>query len=323
LNEASGDLPFLRAEFIAAALTAFGDGKELLCTLFEDGECVAMIVVHRSGRGFWTTFQPAQLPLGAAIVRRGCEFPDLLSHLVAKLPGFALTIALSQQDPIYHARPADSPKLATLDYIETPRIVVEGSFDDYWAARGKNLRTNAKKQRAKLKSDGIVARLDVLARPESVSEAIAEYSRMESSGWKGDGGTAVREDNAQGKFYREVFEVLCSAGIGRIYRYTFDGKAVAMDLCLLGSRALVVLKTTFDQTYRAVSPATLLREEYFRLLFDEAQCPAIEFYGRAMEWHSRWTVDVRKLYHVNYYRWSWLRRMHGSLRRRRWESLSE
>jgi hypothetical protein len=29
-----------------------------------------------------------------------------------------------------------------------------------------------------------------------------------------------------------------------------------------------------------------------------------------MDWHLRWTSDVRTLYHVNAYRWPWVKRMH-------------
>ena len=32
----------------------------------------------------------------------------------------------------------------------------------------------------------------------------------------------------------------------------------------------------------------------------------VEFYGKLMEWHTRWTDHVRTLYHINYYRWPWL-----------------
>jgi hypothetical protein len=30
-----------------------------------------------------------------------------------------------------------------------------------------------------------------------------------------------------------------------------------------------------------------------------------------MEWHLRWTDEVRTMYHVNHYRWPVLRRLHA------------
>jgi len=50
--------------------------------------------------------------------------------------------------------------------------------------------------------------------PGQVAEAIREYGMLEAKGWKSREGTAVTADNAQGRFYREVFERFCARGEG-------------------------------------------------------------------------------------------------------------
>ena len=310
----SGALPFLRSDFLLPALTAFGNGRELLGVCGEPVEPVAMGLFVRGRVGTWETFQPAQLPLGAFVAPSGPDLADLTRSLVPALPKFALTVAITQQDPAICPRPSDAPSLGTLDYVDTARVAVEGTFDAYWAARGKNLRQNVRKQLAKLEQDGIVPRLDCVTDWQGVAEAIEQYGRLESAGWKGQGGTAIGPDNTQGRFYRAVFEAFCARGAARIYRYWFDDRVVAMDLCVLDGPVLVVLKTTYDESLRTVSPASLLRQAYFRALFDEGVIRRIEFYGKVMDWHLRWTSDVRTLYHVNAYRWSWVKRLHARSR---------
>jgi hypothetical protein len=59
-----------------------------------------------------------------------------------------------------------------------------------------------------------------------------------------------------------------------------------------------------------------MREEATRGLFESGKIRRIEFYGRVMEWHLRWTEQVRTMYHVNYYRWPGLRRLHALLESR-------
>jgi hypothetical protein len=76
-----------------------------------------------------------------------------------------------------------------------------------------------------------------------------------------------------------------------------------VDLCIVGGGALIILKTTYDEAYKQLSPAFLMREEAFRQLFTTKEVDRIEFYGRVMEWHTRWTDKVRTMYHVNQYRW--------------------
>ncbi len=70
-----------------------------------------------------------------------------------------------------------------------------------------------------------------------------------------------------------------------------------------------MLKTTYDESYKALSPSSLLREDAFRRIFAEGRVKRIEFYGRVMEWHTRWTDRKRVLYHANYYRWPFLWRL--------------
>jgi CelD/BcsL family acetyltransferase involved in cellulose biosynthesis len=224
-----------------------------------------------------------------------------------------VALALTQQDPASVARPPESMLVETLDYIETAALSLDGTFDDYWAARGKNLKHNVKRQRAKLQEQAIQLSLDMVDAPDGVDAAIADYGRLESAGWKAAEGTAVGPDNAQGRFYRSMFESFCRMGKGRIFRYRFGDQVVAMDLCIERAGVLVVLKTTYDETVKVVSPATLMRYEIVKQLFDEKRLARVEFYGKAMEWHLRWTSDLRTLYHLNRYRWTGLKRLRFAL----------
>jgi hypothetical protein len=204
----------------------------------------------------------------------------------------------------------------TLDYIATARITLAGSFDDYWNARGKNLRSNLKKQRSRLRADGRATRLEIVRDPARMAAAMVDYGRLESSGWKGAGGTAVAADNAQGMFYRTMLEAFCRRGAGSVYCYWIGEQLAAMDLCVEGGGCLVILKTAYDERIdKQFSPALLMREEACRLLFDEGQFERIEFYGRIMEWHTRWTDEARTMYHMNQYRWRWLARLRAARKR--------
>jgi hypothetical protein len=91
---------------------------------------------------------------------------------------------------------------------------------------------------------------------------------------------------------------------------------VAADLSVRDSGSVVVLKTTYDENFKSLSPGQLLHEDTFRHLFADPSLERIEFFGRVMDWHTRWTENVRTQYHVNYYRWAWLKALHRRLRAR-------
>jgi hypothetical protein len=304
----------LAADFVAPLLAHFGRGDELLACLRQDGAVRAMTIVRPSRRGAWTTFQPAQAPVGLWLQAQDLDTDKLARSLLGALPGFPLLLALTQMDPMLVARPLDGSCTRTLDYIDTARVTLAGSFDAYWNARGKNLRSNLKKQRARLEREGVATRMVIDRQGADMAAAVADYGRLETSGWKGSEGTAVSADNAQGRYYRAMLESLAARGAASVYRYYFNEQLVAMDLCVEDGDSIVVLKTAYDESVPgSLSPTLLMREEACRSLFDEGRFARLEFYGRVMEWHTRWTEEVRTLYHVNYYRWSGVKRLHTLL----------
>ncbi|MFC0250913.1 GNAT family N-acetyltransferase [Massilia consociata] len=314
LHAATGASALLSPDFVAPLLAEFGTGAELLAYCEHAGAVAAMAIVVPSGRGSWASFQPSQAPLGLWLQRPELPLEALLAGLVRALPGFPLVFGLTQMDPALMPRPADSPSLRTLDYIDTARVTIHGSFEAYWTARGKNLRSNLKKQRARLDKEGVPLRLQLSRDAGDMAQAVADYGRLEGSGWKAGCGTAVDASNAQGRYYRRMLENFCARGAGCVYRYFFGEQLVAMDLCIEDGDSIIVLKTSYDESVPAnLSPTLLMREAACRQLFDEGKYTRLEFYGRVMEWHLRWTDEVRTMYHVNYYRWPGLRRLHTML----------
>jgi hypothetical protein len=309
LNAARGDVPFLQAGFIAPLLAAFGDARVQLAVCAGGEDTIAMTFVTRKSTFEWETWQPSQLPLGPWVMRAGEDIALLAGSLLRALPGWGLALGVTQLDPMLVPRPAAGVGITTLDYIDTGWIAIKGTFDDYWESRGKNLRTNMRKQRKKLKTDGEGAGFEIVAAAEAMADAVAGYGALESAGWKAALGTAIHPDNAQGRFYRAMLENFARNDAARVYRYRFGAREVASDLCIASPTMLVVLKTTYDESIRTLSPASLMREEEMQAIFAEARVPRVEFYGKMMDWHTHWTRNTRTLYHLSCYRWSWLERL--------------
>lgn len=314
LHAAGPASALLHLDFIAPLLDCFGEGNERLALYRDRSGVRVMALLAPRAPGVWATFQPAQAPLGIWLQHPDAALAPLLDSLVRALPGCALMLGLTQCDPLLMARPSGQARLRTLDYIDTARITLDRPFEDYWQERGKNLRANLKKQRARLDKEGVATRLEVLHDAAAMAGAVDDYGRLESSGWKAGAGTAVHGANAQGRFYRAMLEGFARRGAARVYRYWFDEQLVAMDLCIEDAEAIVVLKTSYDESAAAggLSPTLLMREQACRALFGQARLRRIEFYGKVMEWHLRWTREVRTLYHINCYRWAPLAHLHAA-----------
>ncbi len=317
LNLRRGSLPFLGSDAIAAALDSFGTGRERLLVGRQGQKIVAMFVLVRTSAAGWQTYQPSQLPLGAWVADDTLPLLDLARSLIRGPLGSCLLLSVTQIDPLHAARSPDSADSQSSDYIRTAWTELQGSFAEYWNQRGKNLRQNMRKQRNRLAAEGISGRLRVLDQPRDMAAAIERYGALESAGWKADRGTAIHPDNAQGKFYRRLLEYAARRGEAVVFEYLFDDRVVASNLCLRRDEVLVILKTTYDESIQSYSPAFLLSQDAIELLYHEGRVRRIEYYGRMMEWHSRWTETSRVLYHLTLYRWPLLLQLAAWRRRRK------
>jgi hypothetical protein len=66
----------------------------------------------------------------------------------------------------------------------------------------------------------------------------------------------VRAGDVQARFYTLLLEAFARRGAAQVYRYRFDERVVAMDLCVESHDCIVVLKTAYDESVPAhFSPA--------------------------------------------------------------------
>lgn len=309
--------PCMESRFLEPACAQLMHGRHQLVMAFDNGRPVIGGILQRLGWGRWTSFQPSQLPLGAWLMSANTSWQAAMQSLCGALPGPTAMISVTQQDPYIHPRPEPCAVLDTLDYIDTAWVEVRGSFDEFWEARGKNLRQNLRKQRRKIESDGHTLTTEFATNASRVAALLEEFGNLESRGWKSQQGTAISAGNEQGRFYSRALLHFAEGGRALCIALRLDGAPIAVDLCVLNDDSVVILKTTYDEERKALSPGQLLHEEAFRHFFSSTQIRRVEFYGRVMEWHKRWTELSRKLYHVNFYRWGALQALHRKIRARR------
>lgn len=299
INSKGGNTPLLSSDFVAPLLDYFSSGKEKLAIYGSPDQPVAMAILTKPKFAVWETLQPSQAPIGLWLQDKNTALASLLPSLRKVLPFPTLLLGVTQQDPDLLTRPEKSGGISTLDYIQTARVTVNGSFEDYWSKRGKNLRQNLNRQRNRLEREGIQTTLKIITTADEIPQAIVEYGRLESAGWKSAGGTAIHIDNNQGKFYRDMLVNFSQHQDALVFQYYYGEKLVATDLCIKDNASLIILKTTYDETITTSSPAMLMRQDAFKYIFEKQLVEKIEFYGKVMDWHTKWSEEIRTMYHIN------------------------
>lgn len=316
LNREHGNHILLDSRFVGALVRCFASPAILLArSTAPNARGVAL--VERGPLGFASTFQPSQSPLGLILL----ESPDgavaQARDLMRRLPGYVVGFSVLQQDPDGTLFPAEfhDGMSERVEYIETGRLRLEGTHEEYWMRRSKNLKHNLGRQRRRLAEEGRSLVLRTIRDPAQVGACVATYGRLEGSGWKASTGTAVSADNDQGAFYRDVLETFLARDEGCVFQLELDDRVIASDLCLERNGVLVILKTAYDASIEGLSPGLLLHQEIFAQLYAGGRVRSVEFYGRVREWHTKWTQDFRRMYHVNLYRNRWARQARAIVRR--------
>lgn len=315
INQMAGNHVLLDSQFVASLVRHFATPNVLLA-VSRDPMHPGMALVYSQRPGFWEIFTPSQSPLGPIVLGSRDPACRQIRGLMNSLPGFPVQLAILRQDPQWSAWfPLDEgTQLEAVEMMETARIRLEGTFEEFWKARSSNLRHNLNRQRRRLKEQGRTIELITHTSAEAIADCIREFGRLESAGWKAELGTAVNEHNVQGGFYRDLFERFCASGNTLIFQLLLDGQVAATDLCLFREGMLVVLKTAYDETLQALSPALLMREDILRYLYSDRRYQVVEFYGRVQDWHLKWTNDTRPMYHLNYDRNRVVRKMRELVR---------
>lgn len=303
----------LDSAFVDALLQLFAEHGVYLAVAMRSGEPAAMLLLHGKSRGLgvWSSFLPSQTQVGPCLVP-----PDMsLAGLFSVLPGYASEIDLLCNDPRFgDFRELPGKPVKSLPHALTMNVALRDSFDDYWAQRPRKLIQNMRRYLRRLQSEGGTERLEVISAPEAMSDAVARYAALESSGWKGREGTAVSSDNPQGLFYAQVMRDFASRGEALVYELWLDDQLLASRLLLLQPGMAVMLKTAFDERFERFAPGRVLLLRTLEDLFRRAPGRVVEFYTNADADLLAWSTSQRWIQHVSVYRHSGLPAVFGMLR---------
>jgi len=308
----------LDGRFVDALLRHFGERPVLLAVARSSGEPVAMLLLngHASRLGVWASFLPSQTQIGPSLVPAGFD----LRGLFAALPGYATEVDLLCNDPRFgDLRELPSLPTQSLPHALTMAISLTGRFDDYWAQRPKKMLQNMRRYQRQLDAEAAAGpggvRLDVTCQPEAMAAAVARYAALESSGWKGREGTALRSDNAQGRFYAEVMQTFAARGEALVYELWLGEELLASRLLLALRNGMVfMLKTAFQEQFKRLAPGRILLQRTLESLFERMPGGVVEFYTDADADLLAWSTSQRWIHHVGVYRHHGLPTLYGLLR---------
>ncbi len=296
--------PLIDVDYVEPLIKYFGDDNLFLATCGNNGDG-GMLLLNRLNFAVWQCFYPSTGPFSFSLIKgNNDQVKDKLTSLFKALPGWGALLGINKLDPANLTVGLDpgSRRAEKLEYIETINIPINKPFEAYWGERSKNLKRNIIKKMNRIERDGISFNFKELRNPEEMEAGVKIYGEMESSGWKGEKGSAVDIDNHQGRFYVDMLKRFAGRQNACIYQLVFNDQVVASALTIRCKKMVVILKITYDENMKDYSPGMLMYYEMHKRLFETRESEHIEYYGRATQRMQQWAVNIRTIYHLNYYR---------------------
>ncbi len=295
------NLPILEPDFIAPLIHYFAHNNEILAIGKINNTITAIGIFQKINFFTWQSFQPSQAPVGLWLCPKNYTTLALKS-LIKKLPGFILKIDVLHQDPNI-IRLVTKNHIEIIDYIKTGKLNAHQSFETYFQSLGKNQRQNYNKANNRLIKQKTEVKFDIVTDDKKIHQAVEEYGRIESMSWKNTLGTSVNINNQQGQFYDDMLSKFAKNKNAQIWKYFYNEKLVAIDLCIKNTKQLIILKTTFDNEFSRYSPAINMKIDALKILLNDKKLEYVEFFGKTLPWHQRLNSIDRTMYHFSFYRY--------------------
>ena len=286
--------PFASHAWIEAWLSAFAAATPLaVYTAWGNGRLAAAIpLVCRGGvlAAAANAHTPWFSPIGEteplavladAVARSGASHVVLPELALDDASTAVLTEALDQSRAVVWVESAR----------RAPVVDRAGLPDEYLAHVPRDRRREVRRLGRRLEELGAV--VAPLRRPADVDAEVDRALALEASGWKGRRGTAILDDAATERFYRDVARAFAHRDELRLSTVTLDGDLVAFDLCIVANGRLWIPKGSIDERHRRLSPGIVLLVAEIEAALDDG-AGGVELLGDADAYKLPFATRTRR-----------------------------
>lgn len=176
---------------------------------------------------------------------------------------------------------------------EQPSFFLElgATYEQYLRSRSAKLRNYLKRKTRQLGERGPVMVLRA-GRDLALDEAYRDLLVVDEHSWKHPHGTAISAIGRQRSYYRSLCEGALQRGRLHLMLMYLEDRPIAYNLGLRQADRYSYIKTSFDEEFRSVSPATVLRARLVETLIAE-DVRSLDFPAEPYQWEEQWTDQLR------------------------------
>lgn len=164
-------------------------------------------------------------------------------------------------------------------------------YDAFLRARSGKFRNYLKRKTRQLTALGQVE-VRRAGREISLEDAYRDLLEVDARSWKQANGSAIPARPEQRAFYRLLGEGALRHDRLHLTLMYLDGRPIAFNYGLTLRDTYYYIKTSFDEEFRRVSPATVLRAQLIQSLVEDG-IRVLDFPAEPYQWEEQWTDQMR------------------------------
>jgi CelD/BcsL family acetyltransferase involved in cellulose biosynthesis len=149
---------------------------------------------------------------------------------------------------------------------------------------------------------------EVVTAPDKLEQAFESFLQVESSGWKGAQGTAIRLHSDLVAFYRSLMKQFGERGECRINLLRLNGEVIAAQFGLVAGRQLSLLKIGYLQKHANIAPGHLIMQHTIESVCADPALDRLSFVTQPV-WAHLWKPEATGVEHHVVFRTSWSGRL--------------
>lgn len=270
---------FYGPDLLIPAFDAFPGDRSQLVVVRDSGERLIGLAPIAPLKGYSrlpvpyvATWMHKHCYFGAPLTRAGAEraFFRSIFKFVERRGAFMRLRHLDADGPLHAAAMAVAREtgraVSPSARYERAMLTAPWTTDDYLklSLRGKH-RKDLRRRRARLEEVGAVS-FEMFAAGDDLSVWIEDFLALEAAGWKGENGTALQQEEASVRFFREAMRRSQEAGALQLFRFRLGGKTMAAAVNFRARDVSYAFKIAYDEAYARYSPGVMIEIEIMQAL---------------------------------------------------------
>jgi CelD/BcsL family acetyltransferase involved in cellulose biosynthesis len=306
LSRADRPLLFQTYEWMTSWLESFWKDRALAFLFLRDGQRLdGLAPLLEDEQGEFSCSGSVVLPADGDFAIRGdilcagdraAVLDSVVRHLRATRRGVRLTLKHLQTDS---ALLTELSSVAARNRLGTfqrrawtsPMVRFEGGWETYLGSRSGHLRSELRRKNRRIEAAGTVACVTACT-PAEAERALDDVLAIERRSWKQPLGSSLAFRPTEERFLRKLARRCAESGWLRLYFLHLDSRPVAYLYGFVFGNEYYAFATSFDESYRELSPGTVLFE---RVLRDSCErgLQVFDFLGGETRWKSEIATEQR------------------------------